>query len=115
MDNFLEETDWSYLFEGSNISNVDFFEARRKGARLIASEAKSKGGPSFYTYLHFKNKYEAYTDILNSIKTNKPANYYKNKATSLMNKLHNNKITLDNFEQISGEYECYMEAWLKLR
>lgn len=88
---------------------LDFFEARKEGAKKIAREAKAKGGASLLTALHFEAKDGCYMAVISAIKNNKLENYFRSKFISLLAKLRH-KNNQHEFQRISGEAEVWGEA-----
>ncbi len=89
---------------------LDFFEKRKSGAAKIATEAKSKGGPSILSFWHFAAKSYPYTEVISAIKSNKPESYYLSKCQQLAGQLKFAKLKQKEFQEIMGRLEVWGEA-----
>jgi hypothetical protein len=97
-----------------NKDNIAFFEKRKEGARAIASQARSKGGPAILTVWHFAAKDEPYREVIRAIKDGKSEKYYKDKYRTLFAQLTNPDLQQEKFQRIIGKLEVWGEAIAQL-
>lgn len=93
---------------------LEFFHKRKKGAAKIASEARSKGGPSMLTAWHFAAKDRPYQEVINAIENNRPRDFFVSKCKSLLAKIRCGTMKQEAFQRLMGELEVYGEAAAQL-
>ena len=97
----------------------EFVEKRAAGAHKIADSAKTKGGFSTLTAIHFKAKEAPYKEVLATEKKFEgdcdSANaHYKKKAEEVYAKLKDlDKLSQKEFQALMGELEVWGEVYIR--
>lgn len=104
----------NYLESVSHSDNIDFFLARKSGAKKIADSAKEKGGVAMLTYHHFKVKDKAYNQVIKAIENGENISYFKKKCLELKKQLNLDDLSPIEFQKVMGELEVFGESYLKL-
>ena len=93
---------------------LEFFHKRKEGAAKIASAAKEKGGPSILTFWHFAIKNKPYEEVIKAIEDDKPKSFFMSKCKNLLSKIHCDKMSQKDFQELMGELEVAGEAMAQL-
>ena len=92
----------------------EFLHKRKDGAKKIAHQARSKGGVSVLTAIHFEAKEKPYAMSLKYANDEKKATFYRKKAKEVYDKLSNlESLSQKEFQALMGELEVWGEVYIK--
>jgi hypothetical protein len=95
---------------------ISFFTKRKEGAAKIANDAKEKGTPaSQLTQWHFSAKSKPYTEVLTSLKANKPVSFYKQKCLESLKAISIERDSERQIQEKIGVLEVWAETYAKVR
>lgn len=95
--------------------DVTLFHKRKDGARKIAEEAKSKGGPSQMTAWHFYAKLPQYEQVFSVFRNSDPVSTVRTKFKSLVAQLSKvENMSQKEFQELMGEIEVWGEVLVQL-
>jgi hypothetical protein len=92
----------------------EFLHKRKDGAKKIAGQARTKGGVSILTAIHFDAKEKPYAMSLKYANDKKKALFYKKKAKEVYDRLSNlDSLSQRDFQALMGELEVWGEVYIK--